>query len=66
MIKQDRAVGIAFQCLTAGENIGYVIPTPVINHFLDDLGRHGGVYTGFCDLGVSWQVRGCVRECVCV
>jgi hypothetical protein len=39
-------VGIAFQCLTSGENIGYIIPVPVINHFLEDLERHGGKYTG--------------------
>lgn len=31
-------VGIAFQSLAGGdaENIGYVIPTPVIQHFLTD------------------------------
>lgn len=31
-------VGIAFQSMAGGdaENIGYVIPTPVINHFLTD------------------------------
>jgi len=39
-------VGIAFQCLTSGENIGYIIPVPVINHFLEDLERHDGKYTG--------------------
>eukprot|EP00879_Flechtneria_rotunda_P008710 GHRR01009124.1.p1 GENE.GHRR01009124.1~~GHRR01009124.1.p1 ORF type:complete len:569 (+),score=138.88 GHRR01009124.1:238-1944(+) len=51
----DHVVGIAFQCLTSGENIGYIIPVPVINHFLEDLERNGGKYTGFCELGVSWQ-----------
>lgn len=51
----DRVVGIAFQCLTSGDNIGYIIPVPVINHFLEDLRRHNGTYTGFCELGITWQ-----------
>ena len=36
------------------ENIGYVIPPPVIHHFLDDFARNGK-YTGFPGLGVEWQ-----------
>lgn len=36
------------------ENISYIIPTPVINHFIDDYKRHGR-YTGFPVLGVEWQ-----------
>lgn len=55
VILGDHVVGIAFQCLTSGENIGYIIPVPVINHFLEDLERHDGKYTGFCELGISWQ-----------
>ncbi|KAJ9533561.1 hypothetical protein QJQ45_026621 [Haematococcus lacustris] len=55
VIKGDKVIGIAFQCLTQGENIGYVIPVPVIHHFLEDLARHNGRYTGFCELGASWQ-----------
>ncbi|GFH10825.1 PDZ_3 domain-containing protein [Haematococcus lacustris] len=42
VIKGDKVIGIAFQCLTQGENIGYVIPVPVIHHFLEDLARHNG------------------------
>ena len=36
------------------ENIGYVIPPPVIHHFLDDFERNGR-YTGFPALGLEWQ-----------
>lgn len=36
------------------ENIGYVIPPPVIAHFLDDFERNGR-YTGFPALGLEWQ-----------
>ncbi|KMT10530.1 hypothetical protein BVRB_5g116540 [Beta vulgaris subsp. vulgaris] len=49
-------VGIAFQSLKHedAENIGYVIPTPVILHFIQDYERNGA-YTGFPILGVEWQ-----------
>lgn len=49
-------VGIAFQSLAGGdaENIGYVIPTPVIQHFLSDF-RQNGRFTGFPVMGMRWQ-----------
>ncbi|PSC72432.1 Protease Do-like 9 isoform B [Micractinium conductrix] len=49
-------VGIAFQSYAGSdaENIGYVIPTPVIDHFLIDYKRNGD-FTGFPALGVQWQ-----------
>ncbi|KAH6798987.1 DegP protease 9 [Perilla frutescens var. frutescens] len=49
-------VGIAFQSLKHedAENIGYVIPTPVIMHFIQDYVKNG-TYTGFPILGVEWQ-----------
>ncbi|KAL0022757.1 hypothetical protein WJX77_012242 [Trebouxia sp. C0004] len=49
-------VGIAFQSLSGSdaENIGYVIPTPVIQHFLTDF-RQNGKFTGFPVMGMKWQ-----------
>ncbi|XP_062233212.1 protease Do-like 9 [Phragmites australis] len=49
-------VGIAFQSLKHedAENIGYVIPTPVIKHFIEDYEKSGD-YTGFPVLGIEWQ-----------
>eukprot|EP00929_Paragymnodinium_shiwhaense_P022783 TRINITY_DN14450_c0_g1_i1.p1 TRINITY_DN14450_c0_g1~~TRINITY_DN14450_c0_g1_i1.p1 ORF type:complete len:575 (-),score=67.73 TRINITY_DN14450_c0_g1_i1:184-1908(-) len=49
-------LGVAFQSLhlEQAENIGYVIPTVVITHFLDDLLKHGR-YTGFPTLGIVSQ-----------
>lgn len=49
-------VGIAFQSLKQEdvENVGYIIPTPVINHFIHDYNRNGK-YTGFPCLGIHWQ-----------
>ncbi len=48
--------GIAFQALVGSdvENVGYVIPTQVVQHFLTDYERTGG-FTGFPALGVRWQ-----------
>uniref|UniRef100_A0A7N0V3P7 Protease Do-like PDZ domain-containing protein n=1 Tax=Kalanchoe fedtschenkoi TaxID=63787 RepID=A0A7N0V3P7_KALFE len=49
-------VGIAFQSLKHddAENIGYVIPTPVIKHFIEDY-KKNGAYTGFPILRAEWQ-----------
>ncbi|GFR40455.1 hypothetical protein Agub_g1013 [Astrephomene gubernaculifera] len=51
-----QCVGIAFQALSGSdvENVGYVIPTPVVTHFLDDYLRTG-TFSGFPALGISWQ-----------
>ncbi|CAI0455429.1 unnamed protein product [Linum tenue] len=53
---KGKCVGIAFQSLKHddAENIGYVIPTPVIKHFISDYEKNG-VYTGFPVLGIEWQ-----------
>lgn len=53
---KGNCVGIAFQSLKHddAENIGYVIPTPVITHFIQDYEKNGS-YTGFPILGVEWQ-----------
>merc|ERR1719335_627667 len=49
-------LGIAFQSLGAdkAENIGYIIPTVVVLHFLNDLLKHGK-YTGFPTIGAEFQ-----------
>lgn len=54
--ENGECVGIAFQSLKHedAENIGYIIPTPVIEHFIRDYDVHGQ-YTGFPCLGVEWQ-----------
>uniref|UniRef100_J3MCQ9 Protease Do-like PDZ domain-containing protein n=2 Tax=Oryza brachyantha TaxID=4533 RepID=J3MCQ9_ORYBR len=53
---KGKCVGIAFQSLKHEdvENIGYVIPTPVINHFIQDYEK-SGEYTGFPILAIEWQ-----------
>ncbi|XP_050140377.1 protease Do-like 2, chloroplastic isoform X2 [Malus sylvestris] len=53
---QGECIGVAFQVYRSeeAENIGYVIPTTVVSHFLDDYERNGK-YTGFPCLGVLLQ-----------
>ncbi|KAG4137354.1 hypothetical protein ERO13_D07G066701v2 [Gossypium hirsutum] len=53
---KGNCVGIAFQSLRQdeAENIGYVIPTPIIQHFIQDYEKNEA-YTGFPILGIEWQ-----------
>jgi len=50
VIQDGKLIGIAFQGLKKGENIGYIIPTPIIRHFFEDL--KDGHYDGFRTLGI--------------
>lgn len=53
VIQNNKIVGIAMQVLQAGQNIGYMIPTPIIEHFLSDL--KDGAYGGFPLLGIEYN-----------
>ncbi|KKM08322.1 hypothetical protein LCGC14_1725040 [marine sediment metagenome] len=55
VIQDGEVVGIVMQAFNSSqaENIGYMIPTPMIYHFLDDLSD--GSYDGFPDVGFSVQ-----------
>ncbi len=46
-------VGIAMQSLSSADNIGYLVPTPIIQHFLADI--KDGKYEGFPDDGLYIQ-----------
>jgi hypothetical protein len=50
-----KVVGVAFQSLNGQdvENIGYVVPVTVVQHFLEDFRRHQR-YTGWCALGIGF------------
>ena len=50
-----KCVGLAFQSLTGdAQSIGYVIPTSVVRHFLEDVHRNGK-FNGFPSLNIGWQ-----------
>ena len=52
VIKDDKIVGVAFED-GRGENIGYMVPAPVINHFLKDI--EDGKYDGIPGTGIFAQ-----------
>ncbi|KAK7271625.1 hypothetical protein RJT34_27678 [Clitoria ternatea] len=53
-IMSNKVAGVAFQNLSGAENIGYIIPVPVIKHFISGVEENGN-YVGFCSLGLSCQ-----------
>lgn len=53
-MREGRVVGVAFQGWDSAQNVGYVVPSCVIEHFLQDL-RRNGRYTGFPAAGVMYQ-----------
>ncbi|XP_048444466.1 protease Do-like 10, mitochondrial [Pyrus x bretschneideri] len=53
-IMGNKVAGVAFQNLSGAENIGYIIPVPVIKHFIAGV-EESGKYVGFCSLGLSCQ-----------
>lgn len=50
VIQDGKVVGVAFQGNQNLENMGFFIPPPIIEHFLDDL--EDGTYDGFPYLGI--------------
>ncbi|CAN1162612.1 Protease Do-like 10, mitochondrial [Linum perenne] len=53
-IMGEKVVGVAFQNLSGAENIGYIIPVPIIRSFISSW-EENGEYVGFCSLGLSCQ-----------
>lgn len=52
-INNGKIVGIVMQGISDSQNIGYIIPTPVIDHFLKDF--KGGQYAGFPYIGIHFS-----------
>lgn len=52
-IVDGQIVGVAMQGITQADNIGYIIPAPVIRHFLKDI--QNGRRDGIPGLGINWQ-----------
>ncbi|MCH2062892.1 MAG: trypsin-like peptidase domain-containing protein [Roseibacillus sp.] len=51
VLQDGKVVGVAFQGLRQADNTGYMIPTPVIQRFLKDIGD--GTYDKYVDLGIT-------------
>ncbi len=52
VLKGDKVVGVAFQGLLKANSTGYVIPMPVIRHFLKDV--EDGRYDGYVEMGAQF------------
>lgn len=52
-LSEGRIVGVVMQSRRRSQNIGYLVPVPVIRHFLDDV--EDGHYDGFAELGILTQ-----------
>ena len=50
VLRDGKVVGVAFQVAGALQGVGYVIPNPVVRHFLEDL--EDGRYDGFASMGI--------------
>lgn len=51
VVQDGKVVGVAFQGNTQADNVGYIIPTPVVKRFLKDI--TDGNYDHYMDLGIS-------------
>jgi len=55
VLQDNKVVGVAFQGYSGdvAQNVGFMIPTPVINRFLKDISK--GTYTGYTDLSIQYR-----------
>ena len=52
-IKNGKVVGVAFQGRRGSNNIGYIIPSHIIEHFIEDV--TDGTYNGIPNFGIQWS-----------
>ena len=52
-ISDDKIVGVVMQQISKSQNIGYLVPTEIIEHFLTDI--KDGKYDGFAHIGIGTQ-----------
>ncbi|MBN2825743.1 MAG: trypsin-like peptidase domain-containing protein [Campylobacterales bacterium] len=50
-IVDGKIAGVVMQGVTQAQNLGYLIPTEIIEHFFEDI--KDGKYDGFADLGIT-------------
>lgn len=53
VIMEGQVVGVAMQGYSGADNIGYMIPAPIVRHVLEDV--QDGRYDGFPQLGIDLQ-----------
>lgn len=53
VLVDDKIVGVVMQGIPSAQNIGYMVPIPVIHHFFTDL--EDGILDGYPSLGIGIQ-----------
>lgn len=53
-VRQGEVIGVAFSKLRSADNIGYIIPSVIVRHFLDEYSALGS-FSGPPGRGFSWQ-----------
>lgn len=52
-LSNGKIVGVVMQVITQSQNIGYLVPVSMVQHFIEDMKDHR--YDGFADLGIATQ-----------
>ena len=52
-LSDGKIVGVVMQVIKRSQNIGYLVPVPMVKHFLEDI--KDGKCDGFADLGLTTQ-----------
>jgi len=52
-LSNGKIVGVVMQVITQSQNIGYLVPSTMVKHFIKDM--IDGHYNGFADLGLATQ-----------
>ncbi len=53
VLLDGKVIGVAFQGIRGASSIGYMIPTHIVNHFLDDIDDKQ--FDGIPTLGIKWM-----------
>ncbi len=53
VLLNGKVIGVAFQGIRGANNIGYVIPSHIVKHFLDDI--QDNHYDGIPTFGIQWM-----------
>lgn len=53
VLRDGKLIGVVMQLMSSSQNIGYMIPMPIVEHFLTD--QKDGGYSGFPILGVEYS-----------
>ncbi|MCX6090415.1 MAG: serine protease, partial [Candidatus Atribacteria bacterium] len=53
VILDGKIVGVIMQGIPNAQNIGYMVPAPIVTHFFDDI--KDGKYDGFPNLGITME-----------